>query len=269
MKNSKKFVFLLTISMLLLLVAISPAKAIKFGELDVDDHPYVGLVVVFDADGEPLWRGSGTLISPQVFLTAGHVTEAPAVTAVVWFDADVDAIPEYPFGGGNSVEGVCYTHPLYYLGPWYLNDIGIVVLDEPVDMDVYAELPAVGVIDGIKSNEKQDAFTAVGYGLQYIINHPFKAPRHIESERVRYQTTLTLVNRIGSAGVPAGNVVVVSGNTHTGGTCFGDSGGPLFLSDSNTIVGVTSFGMNANCAGIGGANRIDTVDDLAWISSFL
>jgi secreted trypsin-like serine protease len=50
-----------------------------------------------------------------------------------------------------------------------------------------------------------------------------------------------------------------------GGTCFGDSGGPV-LYNGNTIIAVTSFGSNANCAGVGYYNRIDTNDALAFIS---
>jgi hypothetical protein len=35
------------------------------------------------------------------------------------------------------------------------------------------------------------------------------------------------------------------------------------------IAGVTSFGLNKNCAGTGGVYRIDRADDLDWILSFL
>ena len=38
-------------------------------------------MVAKDADGNPLWRCSGTLLSPTVYLTAGHCTEAPAASA--------------------------------------------------------------------------------------------------------------------------------------------------------------------------------------------
>ena len=273
MKHIKKSIFVLAFLMLWFLVVISPAKAISYGELDGDDHPYVGLVVADDADGNPQWRGSGTLIAPRVFLTAGHVCEMEA-GATIWFQSDVESgIPDngYPFGVKKySVDGICYTHPEYDpYGAWWLHDIGVVILDKPVKMKEYGVLPDLGILDEIESSDKEDAFTAVGYGLQYIVNHPFKAPRHIQANRVRYQTTLNLVNLDGTTGIPAGNVVIVSGNTNTGGTCFGDSGGPLLLEDSNTIAAVISFGMNANCAGIGGANRIDTADDLAWITSFL
>ena len=42
-----------------------------------------------------------------------------------------------------------------------------------------------------------------------------------------------------------------------GGTCFGDSGGPILIK-THTIVAVTSFGLNANCAGGGFGFRVDT-----------
>jgi len=50
-----------------------------------------------------------------------------------------------------------------------------------------------------------------------------------------------------------------------GGTCFGDSGGPNFIGKSNVVGGVTSFGMNGNCAGTGGVYRVDRSDDLGWL----
>ena len=61
--------------------------------------------------------------------------------------------------------------------------------------------------------------------------------------------------------------MILSGDAKHGGTCFGDSGGPALLGD--TILGVTSFGLNGNCAGIGGVFRIDRDVELGWISSFL
>ena len=71
--------------------ASTAAHAITHGELDGEGHPYVGLMVAQDADGNPLWRCTGTLLSPTLFLTAGHCTEDPAVHVEIWFDADVEA----------------------------------------------------------------------------------------------------------------------------------------------------------------------------------
>ena len=62
---------------------------------------------------------------------------------------------------------------------------------------------------------------------------------------------------------------LLSNNAATGGTCFGDSGGPNFLGTSNTIAGVTSFGLNGTCGGTGGVFRLDRADVLAFVNSFL
>ncbi|MGH2382646.1 MAG: hypothetical protein ACRDG7_15695 [Candidatus Limnocylindria bacterium] len=44
----------------------------------------------------------------------------------------------------------------------------------------------------------------------------------------------------------------------------GDDG---FLGDSNVVAGVTSFGINGNCAGTGGVYRVDRGWNLDWLSS--
>lgn len=59
--------------------------------------------------------------------------------------------------------------------------------------------------------------------------------------------------------------MLLSNNANTGGTCFGDSGGPNFLGDTNVVAGVTSFGINGNCAGTGGVFRMDRHWSLYWV----
>src|SRR5678815_3743428 len=140
----KKMVFVVFSVIVILAIAVSPAGAVTDGTLDGNGHPYVGLMVAQTAAGAPLWRCSGTLISPTLFLTAGHCTEAPAAHVEIWFDADVESgIPDngYPFDG--DVGGTPYTHPQYDPDAFYLHDLGVVVLDEPVVMDEYGALPAI------------------------------------------------------------------------------------------------------------------------------
>ena len=120
-----------------------------------------------------MWRCSGTLISPTVFLTAGHCTEAPAASATIWFEADVEAgIPAngYPFGGPTSHDGTPFTHPQFDSAAFYLHDLGVVVLDAPVVMPEYGTLPTEGLLDPLatKRGRQDTTFTAVGYGLQKI-----------------------------------------------------------------------------------------------------
>ena len=62
---------------------------------------------------------------------------------------------------------------------------------------------------------------------------------------------------------------MLSNNTATGGTCFGDSGGPTFdNTNSNLVVAVTSFGISPNCTGTGGAYRLDQPDDQVFLATY-
>jgi hypothetical protein len=247
---------------LILVLGISSiASAITYGELDGEGHPYVGLMVAQDAYGNPLWRCSGTLLSPTLFLTAGHCTEAPAERVEIWFDADVESgIPGngYPFDG--DVSGTPYTHPQYDPYAFYLYDLGVVVLDEPMVIGEYGVLPELNVLDKLaRRRGLQDVtFTAVGYGLQRI------NPVFVEAERVRMLATPHLV-QINTPGFTGDFSLLLSNNASTGGTCFGDSGGPNFIGDSNVVGGVTSFGLNGSCGGTGGVYRVDRADDLDWL----
>jgi hypothetical protein len=253
----------------MLLVVVIPAAAVQFGELDGEDHPQVGLMV-FDVDGSPAWRCTGTLLSPTVMLTAGHCTFGTS-GGRVWFESDVESgIPGngYPAGGGTSIEfSEVHTNPNYNDGAFYLFDVGIAILSEPVNLDTYGVLADVGTLDGLKTQRglKEQSFTVVGYGLQSV-------KPTLSADRVRYRGTVNLIDVSGTAGIPAGTSVLLTNNPGkhaTGGTCFGDSGGPVFWGDSNVIVAVNSFVLNSNCRGLDGGYRVDTTDDQAFINSFL
>lgn len=263
---SKKILLTAFTLMAILVLAVSPVAAVTDGEPDGDGHPYVGLMIAQTAEGDPLWRCSGTLLSPTLFLTAGHCTEAPTAHVEIWFDADVESgIPAngYPFTG--EVGGTPYTHPQYNPSAFFLYDLGVVVLDEPVVMDTYGVLPEQDVLDSLaRRRGKQDvSFTAVGYGLQE--SFPDAASWKMNNARIRMVAHPHLIQING--GLVGDFSLLLSNNANTGGTCFGDSGGPNFIGDSNVVAGVTSFGMNGNCAGTGGVYRVDRADDLGWLYS--
>lgn len=257
-----KKLFVMIMMLALLTLTVSQVGAVTNGELDGDGHPYVGLMVAQDEDGNPLWRCSGTLLSPTLYLTAGHCTEAPAAHVEIWFDADVESgIPGNGYPNTGDVGGTPYTHPQYDPNAFFLFDLGVVVLDEPVEMDEYGALPALNVLDQMATRRgRQDVtFTAVGYGLQRI------NPVFVESARVRMVAEPHLIQI--NTGFTGDGSLLLSNNHSTGGTCFGDSGGPNFIGDSNVVGGVTSFGINGNCAGTGGVYRVDRADDLTWLYS--
>jgi V8-like Glu-specific endopeptidase len=263
---AKKTLVMIVSSLALAIAAIAPIRAISDGELDGDRHPYVGLMVAQAANGAPLWRCSGTLLSATLFLTAGHCTEAPAAHVEIWFDADVESgVPGngYPYKG--DVGGKPFTHPEYDPRAFYLHDLGVVVLQKKVVLSGYGALPKLNVLDKLATTRGQQdvSFTAVGYGLQQ--SFPDEASFLAHNQKIRMVSYPQLL-QINTAFTGDGSMLL-SNNASTGGTCFGDSGGPNFIGASNVVGGVTSFGINGNCAGTGGVYRVDRADDLNFLYS--
>ena len=62
----RKKIGLLILVLALTLVTVASVSAVTNGTPDNGAHPSVGLMVADDADGNPLWRCSGTLISERV-----------------------------------------------------------------------------------------------------------------------------------------------------------------------------------------------------------
>ncbi len=254
----------------LTLLVVNPASAITDGELDGAAHPYVGLMV-FDVGGFPSHRCSGTLLSSTVMLTAGHCTDGTDAGRV-WFESNDEAgirAGGYPFGGPTAIEFVSiHTHPLFDPNAFFLHDLGLVILSAPAPVVGNGVLPGLNVLDQLATRRgRQDqTFTAVGYGLQQITSNPMFTVR-LTSDLVRYSSSPHLI-QINVPGFTGDFSIMLSNNHSTGGTCFGDSGGPNFIDDTNVIGGVTSFGLNGNCAGTGGVYRVDTADDLDWLAGF-
>src|SRR5207247_2275364 len=88
-----------------------------------------------------------------------------------------------------------------------------------------------------------------------------------EAERIRMfaEPHLLQIN----TGFTGNYSLLLSNNASTGGTCFGDSGGPNYLGSSNVIAGVTSFGLNGTCGGTGGVFRLDRKDVLDFVGQFV
>ena len=144
--------------------ATMPALAITNNWIDDNEHPYVGLVVFYDSDGEFSHRCSGSLISPTKFVTAGHCTDATsgAVSARVYFQQDaganfdpatgVDPVTGYPETcAGGTLGTLCATSSKLFnfgfdnfAGFPDTHDAGVVILDQPIAMPEYGQLPTAG-----------------------------------------------------------------------------------------------------------------------------
>jgi secreted trypsin-like serine protease len=235
-----------------------PAGAITNGTPDGTLHPYVGLA----ADGQPNSPFcSGTLLSPRVFLTAGHCTAAFGATAFVTLD---------PNGSSGYVSGTPCTEPGFFnVAPQGLgvpasvgNDLGVIVLDQPVDLTAYGQLPGLGTLDG----QTGTAVTGVGYGAQGVM--PAPGGRTPVFTFVRTYAQAHLINDTNANG---GQFVRISTNPGRGqgGIGPGDSGGPALLDGSSTTAAIVSHGPSKFGTGTAYFTRLDTPDALNFITPFL
>ena len=282
MARLRKLSLIVGLVVVVSLFSYAVAGAITNGQPDAARHPYVGLLVFDDASGEPAWRCTGALIAPTVVLTAGHCTDG-AVAARVWFQEDVtyNTIPSplYPYGGPGSgaVEGTPYTNPEYRsdanpygggngLPAFSYRDVGVVVLNTPVVMAQYAELPTAGLVDTLKN---KTAIDFVGYGSQeQVMAYPGQPPYYRwTGPRVRMYAPSELVSGkfVNSAEYMR---LALNPSGVSGGTCFGDSGGPDLLGGTNTVLAVNSYVTNVSCAGVGYSARVDIPEVLAWVKAF-
>ncbi|HXQ39216.1 MAG TPA: trypsin-like serine protease [Anaerolineales bacterium] len=280
----RKKLFVSIVVVLLALVMAVPAGAITKNWVNDFDHPFVGLVVFYDESGQFSHRCSGSLLDSTTFLTAGHCT-AGVSSARVYFQQDaganfdpvtqVDPITGYPETCAGATLGVvCATSDELYDfdfangGFPNTNDVGLVILGQPIELSEYGELPSDGELDDLATarGTKDTIFTVSGYGLT-LSQQPHNGKPNT-SFRSRLMAESTLVN-LGSALTDGFNLQTQGNGNGRGGTCSGDSGGPVFLGDpnSNLIVGVTSFGLNPICRGTDFAYRVDRQEVIDWINS--
>lgn len=264
----RRLLILLTTVLAMLTVGAPAAQAVT-GNLQPDyDHEYVGLIVFYDQTGTPIDRCSGSLLTDTVFLTAGHCVTLDdqgtlASSARVYFEQDADAAG-YPLTGGVEA-GTLYSYGYQGLGNLpQSRDLGLVILDEPVTktypaIDSYASLADAGTLDAYGTGIDATV-TLSGYGLQNANkNHPTAARQRLTAEtfiiggrnpRFKDEFNVQLAANTGGG---------------RGGTCFGDSGGPVLLGGTDVVVAVNSFVLNGNCAGQSYGYRTDQQDVIEWI----
>jgi secreted trypsin-like serine protease len=259
----------------------APAHASTQGTPDGETHPNVGLILSYSDDGFR-YRCTATLIRADLLLTAAHCTDGVVGKVLVTFDStiveastrpDVSPFPTAdPEVGYTTAQlqaagfesGDAYTDPGYSdftdMKNW--NDVGVVVLDRAVEGIDPAPLAGLNTLDRIKTSDlSKTRFTAVGYGTEVRkADSGAQKPTPMDYPLIRRS-----VDMYGQKLTP--QILQTNGSTtngkDTGTTCFGDSGGPVFL--GGEIVAVTSYGMNEVCRGVSGYQRVDVKVAQDWI----
>lgn len=285
-------------SLVVLLLGASGAMAITNGAPDAGHHPYVGLMVALDKNGFPLWRCSGSALTPTVYLTAGHCTAAPAAHVEVWYgEGPVTTDPDYLAAVAASPTGAvsCNASPLFdgypckgdaggtpHPNPDFCNpcghgsinfashDTGVVKLTSSVTLSRYAQLPATGLVGTLANKSPIDL---VGYGVQFqaqIPGNQLPQPPPFNRWTGPRERMFAPAQSVSGNFANSGDFLRVTFNPGggTGGSCFGDSGGPNLLGGTDTVLGVNSYVTNVNCSGVGFAQRVDLQDIQTWIRSF-
>ena len=239
----------------------APAGAITNGTLDDNRHPNVACVMGQLPDGTVIACGSGQLISPTVVLTAGHLITIFQSLGVTRFLVTLDPVFDPATSKVIPAKRVV-TDPAFNPVSLSGEDLGVLILSERVKGVVPIQLPTEGLLDQMKMAKalSDQEFIVVGYGVDCPLGpcHPLALDntRRFASEKFASldQTKLVLQNNRAATG--------------GGGVCFGDSGSPHFLGDSNVSVGVTSSRPDA-CDAVAFATRIDTRSARSFLGRFV
>jgi secreted trypsin-like serine protease len=249
------------ISVFILLAALTtPALGITWGEPDTE-HPFVGAMIVNWPNYGPWQWCSGTLIHEKVFITASHCT----------FDLDeygIDTVwvnfNEYALNPDTMLlVDQIITHPEFQWGGKDFHDVALLVLTDPV-LDIEpAALPNAGFMNDLnkegllKVGVERAMLTAVGYGGSLEFPPP----------EIYYDDIRQVAYTEFSALLPTWIHTNQNQKLGNGGTCFGDSGGPIFWTNedgSDVLVGLVSWG-DAMCMANGFNYRVDTPQTLLFI----
>ena len=256
-----KKITILAILALLLLVTTLPTAAITWGEEEVEGiYPSVGIMVAFKGD-EPVWRCSGVLNNGETYLTAGHCVGDGVTSVRVWFETDLNDIG-YP-DPDSGITGEPIPHPDYDMASPDPHDVGVVILDEFVDIEPET-LPDPGLLSQLKKtgifgggNEEGVTFRSVGYGSTPT-SWPTPVTEDFDYQRWVFESEFIALTK---------TKLLLSQRTYDGGDVwFGDSGGPVFFKQpdwaTRKIVAVTGIGQTPAL----GNYRVDIPEILEWIN---
>jgi hypothetical protein len=215
---------------------------------------------------------SGTMITPNVFLTASHCTLFfTQDLAPEGFVAYVSLDGSIPFGPLTSNKtqllpvAHVVTNPNFNPAQSDSGDIGVLILQRDVRGVTPATLPACGLLDQLVAQNglKSAVFTPVGYGVQ----------NRVVGGGVPFFQDLNPIPRMfafSSFNSLNGGYLRLSQNPSTGnsGTCFGDSGGPNFLTvnGKQTLVAITITG-DSVCRSTNVDYRVDIASAQAFLAA--
>jgi hypothetical protein len=250
-------------------LAVAGGAVAQTGDAQIDGntHPNVGALLAKRADGSLRIICSGTLVSPRVFLTAGHCSD------FLFFLGQPDAYVTFdPFFGTDAAHDIFSTpyHGKVVENPdWhvpYQNDTAIVLLDKAVKGIAPAKIAPLHFLDGLQDagTLKGTKFTNVGYGTAEQIVVPGTGPT-FPFDGIRKWTV---------SGFYALDPEYIHLNQNLAqgysGTGYGDSGGPTFVDTAKgpVVISVVSTG-DVPCYATSVNERVDTDNAQSFLAPYL
>ena len=280
MKRSLRTVIGVSAATLMITLATVPALAITGGQPDGEGHPNVAMIVFYDDAGR--FRCTATLASPTVLITAAHCTAGTLGKTAVTFQSVITETGPSPIppaadptvgytaselAADGLLSGTAHAHPDYSnftdVNNW--NDVGVIKLDSPVTGITPAQLTPLNYLEQFNPPKlRKTLFTVVGYGTEVRkLNGTTGKPTPMSYPLIRRVT-----DSPGQKLDP--QLLQLNGNIHDtaggGGTCFGDSGGPVLK--NGYIVADTSYVYTNNCRYLGGFQRLDIPSVQNWLATF-
>ena len=267
--------FALILSLLVGSLYLGPpnASAITYGFVDSNNtfRNTGAFIVKSPTTGEIFPICSGTLITSNVFLTASHCTLFfTQDLAPEGFVAFVSLDQSIPFGPltSNKTNLLSVAHvvsnPNFNQTQSDPGDIGVLILEREVRGVTPAALPSCGLLDQLNAQNllKTATFTNAGYGLQNRVVGG-GVPFFQDINPVPRMFSFSSFNSLGGAFLRLSQ----NPSTGNGGTCFGDSGGPNFLTvnGQQLIVSITITG-DAVCRSTNTVYRLDTVSAQGFLA---
>jgi V8-like Glu-specific endopeptidase len=261
----------------LLLTTATPATAVIGGTTDTTNiyQNVGGLQILFD--GEWFDFCSGTLVAPDVVLTAAHCTDfftndvgdpdsfgpddwrvtfdpTPDETSTYYVADHFVVHPDWLAtevgpGGGNSKMSFLKDGK---------EDVALVYLAEEVAGVTPAPVADLGYLDALDVTE--ETFTVVGYGTDEYITGSAASPMAITVyDGNRSYRDVTAINDQ--------DLFPDRFLKHTKSTCFGDSGGPVF--HDGTLVAVNAWTFSYRCDGPNFGYRLDSAVAQGFLDLYL
>ena len=213
-------------------------------------------------DGDDLFC-TGSLIAPDVFLTAGHCVVTPYTPAgSQWY---VSFAPDLYAKSIKVIKATGYVYdPQYGHDQANLHDLALIFLPAGSTKGMTpVKLPRAGALDDMaaKGQLSKTMFVNVGYGVSATLTgvpqFSFDGKRNYSlSEFMGLQPTWL-------------GLLMNNAATGEGGDCYGDSGGPKFIDGDNTTIYATVTTGDYNCRATTWDWRLDTPEARGFLGNYV